>query len=913
MLFGRDAFLEAIHASTSGLHVIHGDSGVGKSAVLRSLSAQSVVPTVYQYSGSLLNTLVRATGDVISSTPRRHLAVRLGPAIRDLLAKATGVTFGQTLRFFTRALSSVVKAQSGVALGEIVEAAGASAADALEDAIADNLSEASQPDAPLAFAELAKSVVNAMGEFHVVLDSGPKLSPRDLEVLEALPVLLPPGAKVTIAMAVTNSDATDAISSLGLCGAVLHELLPLAPQDVADWIRESNVRVPNLTQFLRSTGGFPLMIEGALRHLEEGGELKDLTPTETLESEVERTWRPLSREAKRTARRLAHFAFPLPRAASIVASGLSGEDFDLVRIELEEARLLVKQHDGQVWFHDRKRQAVQNACGAGLASSARATVEALWNQADLLSYEHCLDYAMAAACAHDDGLLADAAQIIGLPRETLACLMAVIELAEPQEDGPGFVPLLNVLRWASLYLDSKIPARSALELARDSGLVVIGTHESYSVVALTIRIPGMFALLLGLCEQAFGRMPWQSIASQIVRGILAPRLYGHQAIRYGVCAAGTTGLPDEYDASWYALDPLPWTITTRLRLAQHRVFAHASFPTRESRDEAVMDLTTLPPRFDDAELVVEYVLKTPAPVIRERRFVRAWQLASKSSIGYLDRVHTLPMGPTPLEELAEMQQAARTVIRERLNLTERLATSLYDEMSLGFAHLTGGGVLTAEFTSSEPQAIPLVVPASIDVWARHWDYLELAKENGLPMEAEFGYVTVESALSTAPEHPTTAIIKRFTDSAYRFNRDYGEEVSFSTLDEFQALASSALQMAYLDAEALLQAGLVLDATELQPAHWRLLFYQHRAGRHDRAQMSGIGIRTPGPTPAVTVELVSEDEALSILTHRSSEHPKYSTHSLYASSLFEEFLSTSSVADHSIRCALGIPGDYGIIL
>jgi hypothetical protein len=106
-----------------------------------------------------------------------------------------------------------------------------------------------------------------------------------------------------------------------------------------------------------TTGGYPLLIEAAILHLKQGGEITDLPRHQQLAARTRVSWNALTPGAAAVGRKLAVLRDPLPEGELRQLAGIDdiGEWATVVQ-ELQRARILSVIVNGQPWFHRERRE-----------------------------------------------------------------------------------------------------------------------------------------------------------------------------------------------------------------------------------------------------------------------------------------------------------------------------------------------------------------------------------------------------------------------------------------------------------------------------------------------------------------------------------------------------------------------------
>lgn len=912
--FGREQLLERLEATGPGLVIVYGDSGVGKSALMRRIADPSSPIMVHSYAGSLVNSLMEQLAIRIADTPIRSNGRGIGNALRTAVASAAGSSTKEVVVFLGKQLAALVRARWGEGAAEMLEGFIDSTASDVGDALQSKLAAAMQPEAPAAFVELAGKVVEVLGDIHLILDSGPFLSSADIEVLESLPLLLPGRITITMAMTVSNADEAQTVQRLQMAGARLVEVAPLHRDGLRHWLQCKGFHSSLLDELALSTGGYPLFVETALSALQAGEALVNQLPPEAFVARTKRARQALDNPGKRALQRLAYFTYPLEDEAACIATGLSAEEWSVTREQFVDARLFSPADRNRLWFHDRKRRVLlETLSEADRHVYATGVLEAIWDNVEKLSYEHFSDLANIADGLPASKLPQSARGAMQISRQALACFHALVELRELVDGDPGFVITSAVLHHAGRKLGSHVSLLSLEELV-SADLAFIHSDGRASVTALTVD-HAQYALLMGRCVNTFSAFPFPSVASALVRGVITPRLYGYSTMQFGVGDESVSGLPDVTDSRWYKLEPPPWGLTLRVRLGDRLIFTHACFTSEEARDQASLDFSDFPSQFFGEDVRVEFNVKTPAASVPSTRFIRAWNLASRT------RLSANSLGPpartmVSIEEAAGVYVRLRALMRGRSGNMERFATGLMSPVSYAYTS-EAGSVIMGELIDPDERPIPCRIPPNTSFDSATFD-VEFAQYNELPVGSRLRNRIAMSQGLGGIEHPAARLVLRTTQKATEFNRDFARPLEFGDLEDLQQMLRDSMITAYADAAAMLDAGVIPDPVDdiYETSSFELVIHQEPTGWFEKPQFVGHVIKYPAEMSTIEVRLMEHADAFRRLSEvREQDRPGTRLESYsFASDMLESYLSLNrkELDDRSLRTLLGIAGDYRVL-
>lgn len=906
-LYGRDPLLRQLHEMSPGVIVVHGDSGVGKSALLRELANPRLPQTVLPYAGSLVAALIDQLSVQVADAPLlKGSERRLADAIRSAVAGAAGSSLQEVVKFIGRQLASIVRAKWGDTAAEALDGFLSSVASDAGDALQARIAEASQPEAPAAFAKVAREVAELLGGVHLVLDTRLGLSPSDFEVLAALPQLLPRTVRVTIALAVSNARELESIRTLQVAGATAVEVAPLSTEAVTEWLRSEGLDTSFGQVVTASSGGYPLFVEAAVASLAAGESIEIQIPLAGFRARTQIAWDGLSTQDKRTVQRLAFFAYPLAHDAAAAVAGVEAESWAITRRALIDVHLFSPAENGDYWFHDRKRAVLQELLSEDdRRTFAKGVVGSVWDRAHVLDMKHFVDFAAVVSAVPWADLPPRASAALQVAPEALACWAALLELGEPRKDDPGFVSTSMVLIQAGKLVGRTIAPRVIEEL-HSAELCRVFSDRSAAIAVIRVESQAEFALLLGRCLIQFKKLPFPSVASAVVKSVIIPRLYGFAAIQYGVGDEASSGLPRFDDDDWHDLEPPPWGITIRTRFGERLIYTHARFTSEEARDQAALDLQDVPDSLYDEALSLEFVLKTPAPPFPAMRFVRAWNLASRSPLlGSPPRPPRVPA--VSLERAATLRCQTRKLIRDRSGPFERFATGLLAPSSIAYASGAGRAFIAEVFDRSE-RVVLCNLPDDVDTRSPYFE-VEFVRSNDFDGGSRLRNWTAITGISAESAHPTAELICDLSRRALEFSHEFGSPLRFANLDGLNEHLAAAQDQLQSDARALLEADLVFEPIEaIEAESIELLLYLSPTGWFDRPQFSGVVIRHLSNTSECYARIVDHSEAADLMStsHLSASYA-------FASDMLEDYLAVGQkgLDDRSLRRVLGIEGDYRV--
>lgn len=125
---------------------------------------------------------------------------------------------------------------------------------------------------------------------------------------------------------------------------------------------EPDQEVAGVDEVVRVTAGYPLHVDLALRAIQRGGSLDQLSGDEALSSMIKENHRILSAEDQRVLMLLAAFSDPPGTDVLLGVLGIDEQLWTVRQQRLVDARFLVSQVAGKPWFHELGRRLLWTRC-----------------------------------------------------------------------------------------------------------------------------------------------------------------------------------------------------------------------------------------------------------------------------------------------------------------------------------------------------------------------------------------------------------------------------------------------------------------------------------------------------------------------------------------------------------------------
>jgi DNA polymerase III delta prime subunit len=470
--------------------VVSGDSGTGKSSLLlahqEKLSCGTVAappPVTCSFdSGALqvaiLDGLVDAlTRAMANRTVLRNIQHRLKNSSTEMAAEV-GKSLAQAV---TQEVLAMVKARIGEHAGEGIATFFKTLRQDTTEDLRRDLKSRSDTNVVKLLVRICDEVAAAMGrDLVLALDECQRLTDDDQRALASVALKPPKRTRFVLAWSSAVHDGRGGLVRLREAGCGEVVVGGLSSTDVAEMLSRARVSSSHTERVHFLSAGYPLIVEGLIGQLQNGGSLDGYTPPTALVRSLEDALARLPQKAQLMARRLSVFELPPTESTLIAYLGLTATQWGVQRQALERENILSIERNGQVWFHESRRTHLWNTM---LSDQERSEIGQPAYTALLMQYR---DDITASA-----GLMVPIAQTARFARESqaanpqleriltlapaeLAVLAAVIELelTRPGDDGVRWTPPETALIYAhTVFAADRKAALDALPDLLDSGLL----------------------------------------------------------------------------------------------------------------------------------------------------------------------------------------------------------------------------------------------------------------------------------------------------------------------------------------------------------------------------------------------------------------------------------------------------------
>jgi energy-coupling factor transporter ATP-binding protein EcfA2 len=322
-LRGRSSELAAIAGAPDGALIIAGDSGVGKSELLRAIDtligagSGGLVSETYDVSGlddGLQSAIARGLGDCVRAHHERQ------PGDLEIWARMADVVRSATTEGARKAGTIIVEAAYGV----VADKLGQDTAVVIKAVVSDVLQSAHAgfdarlggliaTDVAVELNTIAAEIASWCGSRLVVrIDRGEQLSNRDITLLRAIGTLVDPAYLVVVAMSTADSAGADTVGLLQRSGIDVQSIGPLRDEAVTGWLDDAGVDPGKWATIERITNGYPLFLPDAIRLANDGEPLLDIPTSQQFVALQKYAWEQLTEAQRIAAGKLAIFADPPP-------------------------------------------------------------------------------------------------------------------------------------------------------------------------------------------------------------------------------------------------------------------------------------------------------------------------------------------------------------------------------------------------------------------------------------------------------------------------------------------------------------------------------------------------------------------------------------------------------------------------
>ncbi|MBT2587845.1 ATP-binding protein [Arthrobacter sp. ISL-95] len=887
--YGREAELRQLSVSQRRCIVVHGDSGIGKSTLLRHVAMNAAgrqvpinVANLQRAPGAIHHALIAQLASVL------EVHVQSRPAIDDTLQllKAAALRLGavggkELARVVAEELLNLLKAKLGPDFGEpigkVITEILRSEDESLRGKL-ENASEIGTAEVVLAFAEEVTNITQT--DMRLVLDRAERLTDADRSILLDLIELLPQKVQVIVGLSTSKQSDVQFLSDMILSGAEAVAVEALPVQVIQEWLNEAGLTRPSVDILRRVTAGYPFFLEQAISLVSAGQNVEDLSPGAAFQELMRLSWNTLSPLAKTVGRKLALFRDCPPDSFIVKLLDMDQLAWSAVRDELELTHIFIRDAAESSWFHDRRRDMIWKTLMV-TSDRAEAASTALNRLSSWLESERDIP---SWAIASMPDLLAQPSLLQNLPQSFvkvtelstagLAVLLGLLELTERSENPESaFVETATLLTYVSRLAEMESDPVGALEELQTAKFVYTHSEGSQSITTTTLPDVLTYIAILGRMTTDFGRWPVPRLASQLFNQYFSPLLKGFTLANFGLgspalaTVAGETQKAAEHKASLHDTLSMP-SLALTADLEGRTFYLGAIFSAEEDRNDAIARLSEAAQALGRANITLNHVLSVPTRRLRSQRFKRLLRLG---------KVDTLP---------AESYNALTDIERAgvRLSVTELARGMMNDQERGGSGLERSRGILIDVESSSSYLEVHLIgdSPRAAEINIRQAkltpfkDPLFMFKLRGAGFvqaseQVESFHESLGSPANRQNRNPVEETVDDITKRLEKFNRLLSPVlISF---DEIEDRVRESRQEVIEDLKSLAIAGYcsVEHVSSVENEELRILISPADApwngGYH------GILLRRPGNGDAITVNVLTQSEAKVFNELEETESPR----------------------------------------
>lgn len=640
-LYGRDSDRDAVMATPAGFVLVVGDSGIGKSSFLSSLTNWPGAPLVSSpivlksVEGSLQTALADAISDCMSQflteAPDVRTAWTVVKSIADRARTITGGEIGHAVvaRAFAYAESKLGK--------DVVDIGKKVLGDVSKGGILgfdDQLASIRIPDRAKELCDIASGFSQAVGRPLVLrLDNAERLVPSDHGLLAELVDAVDGSVWIVVCVTQHHAVGDDVIQQVTMRGGAPHELLPLAHPSIEEWLTSADVPSARWDTIVRLSSGYPFFIADAIRLSGTDASLEEIAAPNGFEALMRVSWRNISESIRAIAARLAPFVDPPSDDFLLKYLGFDALHWSILIDTLLESGIFIRRADGAAWFHDRRRAFIwervlddkarkQVAGGAFTAVSSwvdgRSNFE-LWVPSATAILARASELSAGGNLTQD---------LLKLPDEGIALLWGLIEVIEPDSNRGPFAEIGEVVRHTESRSGRAVDALATMTQLEAKGLIETLESEDVRLVRSNVRENTDYAALLGEIQLRFHTTPRPRLASATFDGFIRPVMGSFDGAVITLGRSSLLALKDQARllghpsviGSGNELIGLGATVSVD---GQQLSFT-ANFPNREARDNAIRAVAAIADI--TSRVRPDRVFPLPQPRLRYARYRMAAKL-----------------------------------------------------------------------------------------------------------------------------------------------------------------------------------------------------------------------------------------------------------------------------------------------
>lgn len=503
-------------ASRTGVVLVRGDSGIGKSTFLGSLSAVrssgelvADVQVLRSTAGSLQNAIASALGDCLLQSAEDETRQRLvwERVKSSVLRAATGAKKELGRMLISRA-TEVVEAKIGKDATSLIRSVVDEVLLPPRALLEEQLSVFATTDAAEEIGRLIRDVALATEKTLVLrMDAAERLGRDDRHLLVELTTELGDNVRLVVTANDQHPEGQELQRLLEGRNSEPHELDPLSHEDVEAWLIAENVTRNQWSQVIRISDGYPLFVQDAIRLVKAGISLLSIKTPTSFQSVFEQSFRRVDAGLQSRIIQIAAFSDPPPDDYLAEFLGLSSLELTVFEQKLVDEGVFIRRPDGVAWFHDRRRAYLWNTRLTAKQRQAVAIAvldsfqRRLREQSSIESWLAVNTPAVLAAAGPED-LDPDVSRVLNTETNELALLASMIELIEPDQTPAAHTR--EIAAYAATRFSYTGDPIADLEALKNSGMIELASNAHVSVAAPVIPSSFAYATLIGEIQHRFG-------------------------------------------------------------------------------------------------------------------------------------------------------------------------------------------------------------------------------------------------------------------------------------------------------------------------------------------------------------------------------------------------------------------------
>ncbi|MFV2012932.1 MULTISPECIES: hypothetical protein [unclassified Micromonospora] len=608
-LYGRKLDRQEIIDSEYSVSIVAGDSGIGKSRLLQSLTSGWRGPSLVAspvvlagVTGSLQAAIASALSDCLHQYTTKHpdAAVDVWEAVKEIAGRAGSVTHRQVGEIFMGRVVEYVEAKIGKDATKVARSVLGEVLKPTSETFDDRLARIAAPDLASELARLAMEIASHTSHHVIIrLDSGERLSRDDGALLAELAGALDSSVRLVVCVNSFQAEGAEIVRILEARDVPCHRVEALAEVAVFSWLSDAEVPRGQWDMIVQLSSGYPLFIDSAIRLLRDGGSLSDLRSPRSFEALLRASWNRLDPSLQLIATKLAGFVDPPSDEYLENFLNLQPLELSTLRRHLLDRGVWVRRADGIEWFHERRRaylwRDVLSDKDRRIISAAVVSSFGQWLEKSgvidswIVSSLPVVSREVEAA-TRDEYL----GKVLELSHDELAILWALIEVVEPDGKRGIFADTGEVVRYAYQRAGNLSDPIAAIERLVELELVVISSNEYASVTGLVPPNSLRYAALVGEVARRFQVRPVPRLASSafhtFIKRHIEPFGIASISLGEGSIVAHLEVLRDLLKSGGRRMHERVPSLGIHVAVDEHPITVTATFNTSDHRDRARRNL-----------------------------------------------------------------------------------------------------------------------------------------------------------------------------------------------------------------------------------------------------------------------------------------------------------------------------------